>query len=289
MPSDLLTLTPHPQPGQVLHLEIRKRREDTRAPNPSASESRVAVRVLEADGLAARLEWVSGEPALSSPPEETDAYVELAHKVIAELRFEIAIDDEGGFGGLANVTQIEHGLPGLVQDKALEFAREIEDEVEHANFLATAPRVLNTPRLIRTAARDMEIYFSLSGAELDPDGPIIADLQVPDPLGALRLVASEVELELAGVDEESQTARVRYTQRFAEEVVQEFQASILDGIDLPEDADPPEIDLHDEADYVYDLQTGWMKEVAYRRIMSAGENLRRVEVTEIRLAGLTES
>lgn len=272
------------QPGQVLHLELTKSREDTRVGRAFATTTPITARVLSVTPAETVIDWVPGETTANPPQILSDPMVGAALSVLRDLHLEVRLDADGAFAGLRNQQQVESRLHQATAVMARTFADRIPEPARRKQFLEMFSRILPPSAVAASAVREIDLWFALSGAELETGVPISISRELPNPLGGEEKLPSMVEITLKQVNELFNQAEV--------EIVQNIDAAALastieklvaqTGQPIPKDTPRPTITIADKATYIIDLRTRRLSHVTHTRIVEAGSMMKRTDITKMR-------
>jgi hypothetical protein len=228
------------------------------------------------------LEWVQGNTAIEEAPAATLPVVRAASETLSGLRMELKLSSDGEYLGLRNAAEVRTAVAKAAEVVVRHSAAAVPASYRE-QFIRTLSKMMPPERLINSAAKDVSIYFGLSGVELESGKPVRTQLETPNPLGGGDKLRSDVEIALRSIDPGE--ARLSYSQRYDSHALAGMMSSFVR--QLPRKplarSELPKIELVDQADYTLDLNTGWMKRVHHTRTTTAGDVLRRTDTTDITL------
>jgi hypothetical protein len=278
--SQTLTVKPNLHVGDTFSVEIVHTREDSSRPQNNAkttTPNRVSVAKSGPDGIL--LDWVMGETKYADPAQAANPIVAAASAIVKDLQLRIKLSADGEFAGLDNQAEVMPRLQSVADSVTKQVMTQIPEaqrpQVENVLKQAFQPAVL-----LSSATREIEMYFTLHGAELDLGKPVEVSLQQPNPLTGTPVTA-KVKIGLDKMDAASATLSIQstYAPETLKEIVKQMVAAA--GGNMPEDQ-MPTLTMQDGGTYLYDRASGLMQQVTYTRKTQAGPQ-GRSDVYQIRL------
>jgi hypothetical protein len=148
-------------------------------------------------------------------------------------------------------------------------------------FLQAMNRVLSPGVLLSSARKDIDLYFSLYGVELEEGKPFEGTIETPNPLGSGNL-RSEIRIVLEGIDKEKGELQLAFEQRYDPSVFRDVMKPMLEqmGVQAPAAETLPPGTLTDTAAFRFNTAQGYMQRIRHERTIAL-EQIRRVDRTEI--------
>jgi hypothetical protein len=262
--------------GETFNIEIRKSRQDWIG---GTTITPVRVETLEAGDAGVALDWVPGDTRFGDPAQEKNPLVAAVAQATAGVHFELKLNAKGEYGGVRNDKQVALLLAG-VRESLLEKFLPLVAEQHRGQLHAYFGQALSPASLTSAATREARYLFAMNGIEIEQGKPIQEEGEMPGPFGA-------------GTVPSKRSIRVRSTSPVAGEALialrQDFDVSALPDVltglvgIAGEPKAPLKLEMFDEAEYVIDSRKNRVKAVNHVRTVIAGEGLKRVEVTGIRV------
>ena len=270
-----ITFLPNWEQGEVIDLE-RKEIED-RAGRPielGTSYAPVEIVVREANSDSFELTWTLGEAFLdlddiSIPDSELlDQFLELA-----KMRFEYETDETGLFLGVTNPDEIADRM-----ETAMDLLIEITGESLTEGQGIDVRSLMQSDTFIQTvASQDIALYHGIYGLVLDPTQIERYETLLPNAFGGEPFPAIQT-IEVTSTANEYGCVVVAMTtepdpEAFVEILMDSMPDSAAPTTD-EERAELAEMEIRNDLEFIYDPDTGRMRQVSGTQTVSLGDDYR---------------
>ena len=279
-----LTVQPAFTAGETLQLELKKTREDSRAPRSYVAVTPVAARVLSTDASGTVVDWVPGKTEVSDPALLENPMLKAAMDVLEGLHLEILLDPNGAFHHLRNEADVVKNLTEATAVMGRELAKTIPNDARRKQFTEMFETVASPEVLIASASREAALYFGVNGAVLEEAKPVKETVEMINPLGG-GVIKGEMEMRVASRNALLGQASVEVTHSYDPALMTQMLKELAKhaGAQVPADANVPQIRFTDKATYLIDTRSGHVRSVSHVRTIEGGPGMKRVDTTSVRL------
>lgn len=282
---------PHWKKGDTVHLEITRARvksADGTSTITGKTRTHVTVEVLSANDDGYLVGWTAGETTFDSPSQAERSFLGHVVNLMNGRQIILEIDSHGAIRGVQNWKGLkEAALKSLDALAATEDAQnEKSDKTLMSSLRAQWESMLGTKEQVEElCTREAKVYFKVLGRGYVRNEPFTYEDLLPNPLGG-ETFPTHARMALKTFDEQagravitwSQTADPKEVTRILESMIKEMSARL--GKQPLGGAFPKSISMHDTAEIVVDVTTGWVKTLSRARSVDFGTHA-QVDTTSI--------
>lgn len=229
------------------------------------STTSATVEVLRADEAGWLFAWTWGETKLATDvPAEAAALAERLASLNAGMRLELEMDTFGSVIGLANVDEVLERFEKVYEALAESLTADGIDGADFTAIMASVKGMMNRDTLTQSAVRDPAQLFVMSGGSF-PEGEVIETSEARPSLFGGPPIDVKSELALTQFDATANEATLHLHEVYDPRqsaisitaMMQQLAAEA--GRPAPGDEEIPSVEITDEAEWVFDMKTGWPK------------------------------
>jgi hypothetical protein len=165
-----------------------------------------------------------------------------------------------------------------VRESMMERFMPLVAEAHRLQLRAYLHQALSPSGITAAATREAQLWFALSGYELDENQPLNLEKDSIGPYGA-GTIPSKLAIRVMRANAAGQEAVVSYRQDFDTAALPDMVLGLAPGLRAKDDT---RIEMYDEAQYVVDLRSNRVKAMTHVRTIEV-EGTRRGDSTEMRL------
>ncbi|MEO5926093.1 MAG: hypothetical protein ABIR70_19890 [Bryobacteraceae bacterium] len=263
-----LSVKPHFTVGDTFTVEISHVRSNSTRPESNAKARNLnQVRVVETGPTGSLLEWVEGPVDYDDPAQVGNPVVAGASKALDNLRLMVKLNARGEFTELQNEAVVSKQLLDVAEKVVKSVTAEAPAD-QRAGLEVVVRQMMQPAALLSSATRDIQMYFSLHGVEIEAAKPVETTVHLPNPISGTPIQAKlRIRLESAN----NLTVQTIFN-------ASEVQAAMTELISKAAPGSPvPTVEVQDGGKYVYAPAPGLMQSVTYTRKVKAGPQIRTDE------------
>lgn len=269
-----VTLRAMLEPGRRSHYLLEKGREEWSGEalvRSTASTTPVDTEIVGRGERGSVRRWSYGRIQLapSGQDERANALAEALAGLVSGLSFDLLLDESGSVAGFADEAAAQELLArhlasaraALLERQELVGAPGSPRRQQVESALDAAIAATSGPAAGAALLREPSFLYLLCGATLALGEPQESLDSLPSPLGA-QPVPSRVLVELVELSADGTQARITYRQQLDQEKLRESllegmrRAAEQQGRPAPSSADLPTLDVRDDAELLFDLESG---------------------------------
>ena len=273
------TIRPSYAPGTTLSLALESRIEDARD-NSSGEQiyrAPVTLRVLRNSTAGTLLEWKAGKGSLENVKQTTDPLVNMAEQIITALGLIVQLDPAGRYIGLQNEAALRARVETFAKLLIPQATAKIKGTVARQQAVAVMTAALTPETLLSAARKELDLYFGISGLQLEPGRVIRKKSALLNPFAPAGSLNGEMEIRSAEIDPTNRKLLVEFHQQY--DPGKTFQMSA--GSSAAEETS--KITLDEAGQFVLDSATWQVREVRHTRTIRRNKEAVRTETTVITL------
>ncbi len=272
--------------GKRIDLLLKMQVEEIRDPDKSrAFTTPVSLRVVRKSTAGTTLDWYAEKSTYEDPRVASNPLVSMAEQIFEHLHFLVLLDPEGRYLGISNKQELENKIKEFVLLLIPQATSQFADPERRSQAGQVMRKVLTPPALLSAAMKEIDLFFGLSGLDLEKGQSRQIESSLLNPFGGAGSLTGHMQITPVDVDPSTGAATVEFRQEFGPASLAGLteQMSSAAGNASPAPVAVPAMNLIDTGEYVLDLATGRVRTVRHvRRIQVDGETV-RVETTEIGL------
>ncbi len=271
--------------GETHRLEFtteRERLSGTQQTLQARAVTRIDVNVLRRWGDGHIVRWTYGETDLGEIAGSQGAadigrrFAERMANLKKGLALDLRTSESGQVRGLANKDDAVEMTKRAYQEVLAWLEENRMPPAMLQNLRQMAGPMLNPNTVEASTTREAALFYMFSGAELTLGERVRFEDLLPNPFGGEPL-PSLAAIRLKAVDRQVRTATIEWNQIIDPEKAGPIllqSLAKLSGKPLPPDQPPPQIQINDVAEFVFDLDRGWPRSMIWSRTTRAGNKMR---------------
>ncbi len=266
--SQTLSAKPHFTVGDQFTVELSHVRSNSTRPESNAKARNLnQVKVIETGPAGSLLEWVEGPVEYDDPSQVGNPVVTGASKALDNLRLMIKLNTAGEFVQLDNESVVTKQLLTVAENVVKSVTAEAAAD-QRAGLEVVVRQMMQPAALLSSATRDIQMYFTLSGSQVETGKPSETTIHLPNPISGTPVAA---KLRVTADSADTFTVRTIFDRAEVQAAMNELIAKAAPGTDVPL------IDVQDTGKYILHPASGLMQSVTYTRKVKAGPQTRTDE------------
>lgn len=252
--------------------------------------SKLDLEVMEKNKNGYLVKWLMGKPKLESGNREL-AKNPLFEKMLAlsaEIPILLEIDSEGTLEGVKNWKEIQTKMEKATDDMfdlleqnraATSISQSIKDQTKTLFKTREQVEILST--------KEAQLFFMMLGIPLSTSDTLEYEDSLPNPFG-LEPLPSKAAISVVSIDRKKGVILLTWKQTIdPQKAFQIIMRSLakMTGKEVPKITTPSDLIITDDARFVIDINSGWIRQMSHCRTIEAGDYK---EVVTFRIKQLTE-
>jgi hypothetical protein len=288
---DMLELRPHWKKGEKRHYEKVKAREQSAAGAPAqkmVARSEVDVEVISTGANGSALAWTAGEARFDDPEQQDNPLVQRMGNLFKNARAVLELDANGHLTGVRNWSDLQKTSFKARDELVAEIKKQGADKELADNIGAQVTSMIDSREKVEdlVGRGEAQLFLLPLGVSVSESKALELDGSLPNVLGGEPLPA-RARFELKSLKDG--LATIVYTQTVKPDVLQKImEQSAKDYAERTGRPGPTKeqlagMVLEDRAEYVVDVDSGWVETMTHQRTVKAGSNTQQDTVTMRRM------
>jgi len=269
-------------PGQQYQLQLTQSVEDVRdKPSKKNYSTSVTLRVIRKSTEGTDLDWVASNSSSANAAERADPILQMAERIFENLHLVIHLDQMDRYAGIRNEEELKAKIQEFILLLVPQATAKIADPAERRRVADAMAKAMTPLAMLSAARKEIDLYFGLSGLPLEAGKPTRIKSSLMNPFGEPEIFAGEMTITPGEVDTSKRVVRIDFHQEFDPKLAGGSAADKTFVYGPKSAAAKAGLTLEDSGEYFLDIASGRVTQVRHVRTTRQGDEVVRVETTEI--------
>jgi hypothetical protein len=286
---EMLELQPHWKKGEKRQYEKVKARETSGGPGGSQSmvaRSDLEVAVVSTGPKGSVLAWTAGEARFDDPEQNANPLVQRLGNLLKNARALLELDDKGKLTGVRNWKELQQASFKMRDALVDEVRAQGADQQLADTIGAQVTSMIDSREKVEdlVGRGEAQLFLLPLGVTVSESKALELDGSLPNVLGG-EPIPARARFELKSLDRAAGRATIVYTQTVKPDVLQAVmersakEFAERTGRPGPSSEQLSGMVLEDRAEYVVDVESGWVESFTHQRVVKAGPTKQQDTVT----------